>query len=480
MFVGFLAFFSALWYHFVYGDIGFDGLFFTLVAGMGGVQSGLVISWALRGLLPTVLATAAAAVLLFLLPYKKGKTKEQREFKKIRTIALSLAAVIFVSFFALAGKMANMYVWIGNLFAETDLYDEEYVAPESANITFPEQKRNLVYIFMESMETTFFSEEKGGANKDNCLPNLYRLAKDNVNFSQNGSVGGGRDTEGSSWTSAAMVSHTAGIPMRFPLSVKGKVNGDILPEAVNLTEILEDQGYNQAVLFGSNAEYGGRKMFFEKRGMDRFYDIYTAYEDGIVPEDYWEWWGMEDIHLYEYAKKVLPSLASGNEPFALTMLTADTHHVDGFKCKYCDDEFDEQYSNVLSCADRQVYEFVQWLQAQPFYENTTIVITGDHLTMDYRYIVENTNTDYTRRIYNCFINSAVGGENSKNREFITCDMFPTTLAAMGCTIEGERLGLGTNLFSGKPTLAEKYGYTKLDSEISKRSEFYNTQFDLKD
>ena len=192
--------------------------------------------------------------------------------------------------------------------------------------------------------------------------------------------------------------------MRFPLSVKGKVNGDILPSAVNLTEILEEQGYNQAVLFGSDAEYGGRKMFFEKRGVDRFYDIYTAYEDGIVPKDYWEWWGMEDIHLYEYAKKVLPSLASGSEPFALTMLTADTHHVDGFKCKYCDDEFDEQYSNALSCADRQVCEFVQWLQAQPFYENTTIVITGDHLTMDYRYIVENTNTDYTRRIYNCFIN----------------------------------------------------------------------------
>ena len=480
MFVGFLAFFSALWYHFVYGDIGFDGLFFTLVAGMGGVQQGLVISWALRGLLPTVLATVAAFFLLLFVPYKKGKNKEQREFKKIRTVALSLAVAVFISFFATAGGLANMYVWIGNLFVETDIYEEEYVAPENANITFPEQKRNLIYIFLESMETTFFSQETGGANKDNCLPNLHKLASDNINFSQNSSVGGGRDSEGASWTSAAMVSHTAGIPMRFPLSVKGKLDGDILPSAVNLTEILEQQGYDQAVLFGSNAEYGGRKMFFEKRGMDRFYDIYTAYEDGIVPKDYWEWWGMEDIHLFEYAKKVLPKMASGSEPFSLTMLTADTHHVDGYKCKYCDDEFDEQYSNVLACSDRQVYEFVAWIQQQDFYENTTIIITGDHATMDYRYIVENTDTDYTRRIYNCFINSAVSGENSKNREFITCDMFPTTLAAMGCTIEGDRLGLGTNLFSGKETLTEKYGYEKLNRELSKRSEFYNTKFDLKD
>jgi phosphoglycerol transferase len=59
-------------------------------------------------------------------------------------------------------------------------------------------------------------------------------------------------------------------------------------------------------------------------------------------------------------------------------------------------------------------------------------------------------------------------------------MFPTTLAAMGCTIEGDRLGIGTNLFSGKPTLTEKYGYDKLNLEISKRSDFYNTQFDEKD
>ena len=476
MFVGILAFFSALWYHFVYGDIGFDGLFFTLFAGMGGVQQGLVISWALRGLLPSVVVTAVAFVLLFVLPYKKGRTKEQREFKRIRTVALTLALVIFVSFFAVAGKMANMYVWIGNLFVDTDIYENEYADPDDTQITFPEQKRNLIYIFLESMETTFFSKEMGGASEANYLPNLYKLAEENINFSHTGSVGGGRDSEGASWTSAAMVAHTAGIPMRFPLSVKG----DILPNATNLTEILEEQGYNQAVLFGSNAEYGGRKMFFEKRGMDRFYDIYTAYEDDIVPKDYWQWWGMEDFHLFEYAKKVLPTMASEGEPFSLTMLTADTHHVDGFNCKYCEDTYDEQYSNVLSCSDRQVYEFVNWLKTQPFYENTTIIITGDHLTMDYRYIVENTDSNYTRRLYNCFINSAVSGENSKNREFITCDMFPTTLAAMGCTIEGDRLGLGTNLFSGKPTLSEKYGYDKLNREISKRSQFYNTRFDEND
>jgi phosphoglycerol transferase len=53
------------------------------------------------------------------------------------------------------------------------------------------------------------------------------------------------------------------------------------------------------------------------------------------------------------------------------------------------------------------------------------------------------------------------------------DLFPSTLAAMGCTIEGERLGLGTNLFSAQDTLAERMGLLALNKEISKRSEYYN-------
>ena len=56
------------------------------------------------------------------------------------------------------------------------------------------------------------------------------------------------------------------------------------------------------------------------------------------------------------------------------------------------------------------------------------------------------------------------------------DMFPTTLAAMGCTIEGERLGLGTNLFSTMPTLMEKMGYTKFCTELSKKSQYYSDNF----
>lgn len=59
--------------------------------------------------------------------------------------------------------------------------------------------------------------------------------------------------------------------------------------------------------------------------------------------------------------------------------------------------------------------------------------------------------------------------------FTTMDMFPSTLAALGVKIEGERLGLGVNLFSDEQTLAEKYGYEYMFDELNKMSSFYNRE-----
>ena len=42
---------------------------------------------------------------------------------------------------------------------------------------------------------------------------------------------------------------------------------------------------------------------------------------------------------------------------------------------------------------RQVKEFVDWIQQQDFYENTTIVIAGDHPTMD-KDFCEDVDDDY--------------------------------------------------------------------------------------
>lgn len=169
----------------------------------------------------------------------------------------------------------------------------------------------------------------------------------------------------------------------------------------------------------------------------------------------------------------ITKMAKKDEPFNFTMLTVDTHHIGGYKCKLCKNKHDVQYENVLSYASAQVYAFVKLIQRQDFYDNTTIVISGANPTMDNDYMENYYDGSKDRRVYNCFINSAIETSNNKNRKFTSMDMFPTTLAVLGVDIDGDRLGLGTNLYADKETLAEEYGYEYIEQELSKNSKFYN-------
>ena len=74
-----------------------------------------------------------------------------------------------------------------------------------------------------------------------------------------------------------------------------------------------------------------------------------------------------------------------------------------------------------------------------------------------------------RRVYNAFINLPEGldtsFEKTHYRQFTTMDIFPTTIAALGATIEGDRLALWTNLFSNEQTLTKQYGIEQLNQEL---------------
>jgi len=79
-----------------------------------------------------------------------------------------------------------------------------------------------------------------------------------------------------------------------------------------------------------------------------------------------------------------------------------------------------------------------------------------------------------RRWLNIFINSSIHYNKTftDNREFTSFDMFPTILASMGCKINGDRLGLGVNLFSGMKTLIERYDEETLNRELMTNNTVY--------
>ena len=226
---------------------------------------------------------------------------------------------------------------------------------------------------------------------------------------------------------------------------------------------------------GSNAAFGGRDKMLTQHGSYQIQDYAYAKASGLIPDDYSVWWGYEDKKLFSFAKEELGRLSSVDTPFNLQLLTVDTHFTDGYMDETCDKPFAAQYANVHACSSKEVGEFIAWVQQQPFYDNTTIVISGDHLGMQTAYY-ENmaTTPNYQRTIYNVFINSAVRPAHQFDRQFSTLDMYPSTLAAMGVQIPDDRLALGTNLFADKKTLVEQYGSIgALNRELSKRSNFYD-------
>ena len=251
---------------------------------------------------------------------------------------------------------------------------------------------------------------------------------------------------------------------------------DFFPGVLTLGDLLQREGYQNRLIMGSDAVFGGCQLYYETHGDFTVHDYEYAKASGRVPEDYHVWWGYEDEKLFSYAKEELAELAAGDRPFQLVLQTMDTHRPDGLRCNQCEETFDNRYANVMNCSSRRVKEFVDWAKEQDFYENTTIVITGDHPTMDEDFC-ENVPESYQRKTFFCVINPAVTRKDgSKQREYATLDLFPTTLAALGVRIEGDRLGLGTNLFSDRETLLEKYGTDRLGEELERRSELMERMF----
>lgn len=467
-----------------YDNISLDQLIYQSQTSISGTDSNFAASAVLQvgglGCLVTVLC-----VLLYIILSGKGsklnwwnryvdycRSKACRFFNR-RALSLSLA-LLFVSVAVFTSNL-RVFSYVGNAVEESDFIEEHYVDPESVELRFPEEKKNLIYIFLESMENTFTDTGACETITDNYIPELTRLARENINFSNSGEMGGAYSYEGTTWTAAALVSQTAGVPVKVSLTDEKYGGETYMPGITVLGDVLAANGYQQVFLMGSNAQFANRDAYFTQHGNYALLDTNALKEAGRLDADYQQWWGFEDEKLFAYAKEELTRLAQTGEPFNFTMLTADSHFPDGYVCRLCQQTYEQQYANVLRCSSAQIYAFIDWIKQQSFYEDTVIVLSGDHLTMDPKFL-EEIDDAYTRTVYNCIINAQTEPVSTENREFATFDMFPTTLAALGVEIEGNRLGLGTNLFSEQATLTEEYGYEELSTVLQKNSSFYNTVF----
>ncbi len=368
----------------------------------------------------------------------------------------------------------RVFGYIENRMTKSDFIENNYVVSKERNTIFPEKKRNLIILAVESLETTFFTKEQGGAWSYEVMPELYNILeqKDTIFFSSNDKMGGILDAYGSTWTTASLVANTTGLPFKVPINGNDYHSDNFMNGAYALGDILKDQGYYTELISAATTSFGGLKEYFTKHGKYTIIDKDSLEEFGYkYTKDDYNPWGFNDNLLFKIAKDRLTKVSKEGKPFNETIVTIDTHQRNGYIGNYSVNMFDTQYENVYATTSKLIGEFISWVKKQDFYKDTTIVIFGDHLSMQADYF-----KNYDRNLrnrYNAIINSVVKTTNTKNRKVTAFDMYPTMLASIGVKFADDRLGLGVNLFSDKKTLAEEYGLDEMNKELEKNSEFYN-------
>lgn len=452
LFICSALFFSSRWAFDYFGLSCFEQIIFHLKVPLEGTNTEFIFDWFKMCGVKSILFT----ILFFILALFTSNL-----------IGLLICILLIIG----AGHKVGFFEWIVHQFVSTDFYEKYYVDTNKVELQFPEKKQNLIYIFMESMENTYSSRVNEGNYSEDLIPELSKLATENIHFSNGIGLGGARMVAGTGWTTGGMVAQTSGVGLTVPtISPSFRKGKPFLNQVKSLGDILEEQGYNQELCIGSVAAFGGREFYFENHGHFKIFDYESAKTK--LPDNYHVFWGYEDKKLFEFAKEEILNLSKQDKPFNFTMLTVDTHHPKGYWDKEVEEIYPERLSNIIRLSSKRIGEFVEWIKEQDFYEDTTIVLCGDHTSMAAEYIQSTYDKDYIRTPFNTIIHSKKEATNTTNRTFTSMDFFPTVLNALGIEIPGDRLGLGTSLFSNKKTLAEEIGLETLDNELKKKSNYY--------
>lgn len=360
-----------------------------------------------------------------------------------------------------------------------NFYEQYYQKPDLASIARHAQThapRNLLIIYMESMEATFRNSDHGRYTSKarvvfptgSLIPNLDRLATQNLSFSNLVA------TRGAGWTIAGLISYNCAFPqtwLPYNAGFNDSVAKYFLHSATCLGDVLDTLGYEQVIFRGADGDYAGSRGFFDSHAI-AMRDLRVLGPWAVQHDGWQNDWGVKDSLIFTQVRERLQEYERArengeNKPFAFYVLTADTHAPGFVDKQYCPD-LERSYANSLHCSDRVVGHFVEWFLQSPLAKDTTLILLGDHLTMEQDFI----ESGVERRIYNAFINPKFTKPlNSEILQSTLTHFDITTLILDSLGIETRSFGLGRNPLYGK-TLVQELGASGLYEELGKPSRVY--------
>ncbi|KNC89089.1 phosphatidylglycerol--membrane-oligosaccharide glycerophosphotransferase [Trabulsiella odontotermitis] len=243
--------------------------------------------------------------------------------------------------------------------------------------TIPHPKLNLVYLYAESLERTYFDNN---AFPD-LAPELNKQKDDSLDFSHTAQL------PGTDYTIAGMVASQCGIPLFAPFEGNASASvSSFFPQNICLGDILKNSGYENYFVQGANLRFAGKDVFLKSHGFDHLYgaeELKTVVDDPNYRND----WGFYDDTVLDETWKKFDELSRAGKRFSLFALTVDTHHPDGFISRTCQRKrYDingkaNQSFSAVSCSQEHIAALIEKIKASPYFKNTVIVVSSDHLAM---------------------------------------------------------------------------------------------------
>ncbi|HHY82676.1 MAG TPA: LTA synthase family protein [Clostridiales bacterium] len=241
--------------------------------------------------------------------------------------------------------------------------------------------RNLIVIHMESLQQFLidykYTDENG--KEWEVLPFLNRLyhSKDSISFANLFTqIGQGKSSD------AELMVET---------SLFGLPRGAAFIKQANNTYYASPQilrslaGYTSAAFHGNSGSFWNRNDMYKSLGYDYFFDA----NDFILTEENTTEYGLKDKLFFQQSVQYLEQL---QQPFYAKFVTLSNHfpfpydeNNDSFPLGNTPDDSINGYFATSNYTDQALEEFFNYLKASHIYENSIIVLYGDHFGIsDYR------------------------------------------------------------------------------------------------
>lgn len=329
--------------------------------------------------------------------------------------------------------------------------DEDLTPPMI--IERPSQPKNVIYIYLESIERTYRDVE---ATADAFAP-LAELEDKGLSFDQLFTA------YGLHFTAGGMIGTQCGVPLlpngirNVRKQIREGTDNEVLQfegfmdNVVCLGDILAEDGYIGSYMNGSDLAVFSKGKIFQSHGWERVFGVNSL--PGSRAETYENVWGLNDDTLFEYAKTELEYLVGTDRPFMMAMLTISTHGPDAELDEGCDypQVADSYIPAAIYCTGQHVNRLLDKLDELGVRDDTIVVVLSDHLSMRNTVWDQLRSAGNARRNYAVVLGAGESGVVSKVGNGM--DLYPTVLELLGYRLKDGRANMGVSLLNDRPTLA---------------------------